>query len=100
MEYNLATLRDQLNDDKWDLPFYDIVRDVLDRSENPNEDEDIFYSIDTALMYYDDQWIVLKHYCVPTEANWEYAIEEFTNLIFHLSSILDKEQAWEKENCT
>ena len=47
--------------------------------------EAIFEAIDEGLIYYADQWKVLEHYCTPQDANWDTAIEEFTNDIYVLA---------------
>lgn len=73
----------------WDLKC--LIENILDRIDNPNDDEDIFQAIDDELIYYDDQWLVLKEYCTPVEANWDYAIEEFIHTVFSVVSQLQKE---------
>lgn len=59
-----------------------IIFDVLDRMEEPYDDVEMYDALDIALMYYDDQWSILKEYCTPMEANWEYAIQAFIDDLF------------------
>ena len=71
--------------------FMDILENVLDRIENPNEDDDILQAIDDELIYYSQQWTILQEYFNPQDANWNDAIEEFINEVFSLSAILTEE---------
>lgn len=90
MNYNINELPRKL-DELGIYSLIDIVTNILDRIDNPNDDEDIFQAIDDEIIYYDDQWKIIKAYCNPTTANWEFAIEEFTSAIFSLTSLLSKE---------
>lgn len=72
----------------WETQY--LIENILNRIDNPNDDEDIWQSIDDSIIYYKDQWTIIKEYCSPTEANWEYAIQEFTNMIFSLTAQLSE----------
>lgn len=58
------------------------VVDAMNDGEYEDIDDCIGYEIDNALMYYDDQWEVMKHYQLPKEANFDNAIEEFINDVY------------------
>ena len=51
---------------------------IIERMEAPTE-EDLQQAIDDSLIYYDDQWEIMKHYQLPQEANFDEAMEEFYN---------------------
>ena len=60
--------------------FTDLVKDIFDRIDCDNKDDlsdCVMQAIDEGLIYYDDEWTVLKHYCTPQDANWETAIGLF-----------------------
>ena len=64
--------------------FFDLADDIIDRIDeddfiNGDSYEAVWEAIDNGVIYYDDQWEILKHYCNPTDADWDYAIEEFAN---------------------
>ena len=53
-----------------------IAEIIIERMEAPTEEE-LQQAIDDSLIYYDDQWEIMKHYQNPEEANFNEAIEEF-----------------------
>lgn len=55
-----------------------IAESIIERMEAPTEEE-LLNSINDSLIYYDDQWEIMKHYQLPYEANFDEAIEEFYN---------------------
>lgn len=62
--------------------FVDLVEDMMDRVECNSEDElsdAVLDAINDGLIYYADEWTVLKHYCTPQDANWETAVSSFTD---------------------
>ena len=63
--------------------FFDLVDDIIDRIDEDDFISDsyeaVWEAIDNGVIYYDDQWEILKHYCDPKNADWDYAIEEFAN---------------------
>ena len=73
--------------------FFDLVEDIIDRIDEDDFFDDrleaVWDAIDSGLIYYDDQWEVLKHYCTPFDANWEDAIEEFANDVVNVAYALD-----------
>ena len=70
-------------------------RDIEDIETDPY---DLLYScIEDALIYYNDQWTVLKSYCNPTEANWEEAIDQFTNDLINSLDVSTEEEEEEEE---
>lgn len=71
---------DRLEDD-----FCRVVEDIVDRvvsdyEGDPEDDEfyeSVWSAIDDGLIYTKDQWAVLEHYCTPSEADFQKAMEEF-----------------------
>lgn len=53
-----------------------IAEMVIERMEAPTEEE-LQQAIDDSLIYYDDQWEIMRHYQNPEEANFNEAMEEF-----------------------
>lgn len=53
-----------------------IAESIIERMEAPTE-EDLQQAIDDSLIYYDDQWEIMKYYQNPKEANFNEAMEEF-----------------------
>jgi len=66
--------------------FLDIIADILDRIEDFNDDDSIYYAIDEALIYTCDQWTVLEEYCTPMDASWDVA---YTNLCDDIYGLLN-----------
>lgn len=70
--------------------FFDIADDIIDRIDEDdfiNEDsyDAVSKAVDEGLIYTNDQWEVLKHYCNPSDADFDYAIEEFINDIVNIA---------------
>lgn len=55
-----------------------IAEMVIERMEAPTEEE-LQQAIDDEIIYYDDQWEIMKYYQNPEEANFNEAMEEFYN---------------------
>lgn len=68
----------------WD--FLDIVANVLERVDLEAEEveESIYEAIDEELIYYDDQWTIMRFYQLPKDANLENALMEFQDDITSL----------------
>lgn len=63
--------------------FFDVVKDVIDRIDFENINEDniddyVWNEIDNSLIYTEDQWTVMAHYQSPEDANFNEAMDEFT----------------------
>lgn len=63
--------------------FFDVVKDVIDRIDFDSVDEDniddcVWEEIDNSLIYTADQWTVMEHYQSPENANFNEAMDEFT----------------------
>lgn len=61
----------------------DYVESVFERMEGEYSDaddfnDDLMEAIDCELMYYDDQWALMRAYQTPVEANFTEMVEEFT----------------------
>ena len=62
----------------------DIASEILDRaSDDDREDVDasdkVVDALNDSLIYYNDQWEIMRAYQSPTEANFQNALEEFLN---------------------
>lgn len=62
----------------------DIASNILDRaSDDDREDVDVsekvIDALNDSLIYYADQWEVMKAYQSPEEANFQNALEDFFN---------------------
>lgn len=55
-----------------------IAESIIERMEAPTEEE-LWQAMDDTLIYYDDQWEIMKYYQNPKEANFNEAMEEFYN---------------------
>lgn len=60
------------------------VVNELNEGNYSNLEDSIFCEIDSHTIYYDDQWKVLKTYCEPCNADYNYAIECLFNDIYAL----------------
>lgn len=72
--------------------FIDIVRDLVDRVDNYEDEEDIMRAIDDGLIYTEDQWEVMKHYQSPSDANFNDAMESLISDIFAICSTIASEK--------
>ena len=62
----------------------DIAGEILDRAgdddrEDTDASEKVIDALNDSLIYYDDQWEVMKAYQNPEEANFQNALDEFLN---------------------
>lgn len=73
----LAKLNETFPGASWE--FLKIAEDIADRVEDPKDSESILQAIDEGLIYTRDQWEVLAYYCTPSDANLDYAMEQFAN---------------------
>ncbi len=81
--------------------FTDLVEDIFDRIECDDRDdlsECVIQAIDEGLIYYDDEWTLLKHYCTPQDADWNTALEQFIDeMISYASSVYEFEEEEDDE---
>ena len=56
-----------------------LAEGVLNRIDELTDDvyEDIWQAMNDELIYTEDQWIMIKSYCTPQEADFNYAWESF-----------------------
>lgn len=80
-------------DHTYDFDFLDVVANVLDRVDDFGDEEDIFGAIDSAIIYYDDQWKIIHFYQTPSEANWENAYDDFQSDIFAICAKIKESEA-------
>lgn len=69
---------------EYDFKMVDLVMDIINRMDGDYSDDSITSAIDNGIMYYNQQWIILQHYCNPQDANWNTAIEYFLNDIYSI----------------
>lgn len=88
MNFNTNELKQVCREKGLSYELYELIDNILSRVDNPNDDEDILQAIDDELIYYDDQWLVIKEYCFPQEANWNNSIDQFIQDIFSISATI------------
>ena len=75
----MYTVRDITNVVGYDSDYVGIIDDILSRCDEVDLLEDTYEAamdaIDTALIYDEDQWAVMKHFQRPNEANLDEAYE-------------------------
>lgn len=86
-------VQNHFKDSTYDGEFFELVASLVGRVDDYSDDEDIWSSIDEGLIYYKDQWTVLKYYCTPQEASWDEAFEELYSDIYSICQDLADEGA-------
>ena len=71
------------------------IIEILENGEYDNLDTALNETIDRKLIYYDDQWEMMKTYQTPQDANYYTALEMF---IEELYSIIKEEEIEEELN--
>lgn len=61
----------------FNFEFVDLMVKVFEDMGDDLTDDAMRESIDNNLIYDDDQWLVLKAYCRPMEANFDQAMFDF-----------------------
>lgn len=62
----------------------------IDEINEDNVDEYVKQAMDDGLIYYDDEWLMLKAYCNPKKANYNDAYDElYTDLVNIITNILE-----------
>ena len=64
--------------DKFNLKVCAIAEAIIERMEEPTEEE-LKYARDLELIYTEDLWTIMAYYQTPQEANFSEAMEEFYN---------------------
>lgn len=64
--------------------FLKIAEDLAERAESYQEEghditEAINQALEDGLIYTKDQWEVLAYYCTPSDADFNYALENLAN---------------------
>ena len=76
----------------------DIVFNIIDRFIDSYNDKDEYFdwgddlidAVNDELIYYDDQWEVLKYYTTPQEVNYNEVMDEFlSDLVSLCDDIID-----------
>lgn len=73
------------------------VAKYLNSGDYSDLDEAIFEEIDRVLIYYDNQWEILKEYCTPEEADLHYAIEQLTSDVYYLINEIEEDECEEDD---
>lgn len=65
----------------YSLVISELIYDVIDRIDDINNDDELIDSINDTIIYYDDQWDIMRHYFYgePEKANFNDAMDEFYN---------------------
>lgn len=65
----------------FNFEFLQVFQNVIDGLDEDDLDsiDSILETIDSIIIYACDQWQILQFYCDPINADWNSAIEEFTN---------------------
>lgn len=65
-----------------------LIENVLNRFEDCEIKslDNLLFALDDELIYYEDMWNILKEYCLPTDCDWNYAIEQFTHLLIQVAT--------------
>lgn len=73
----------------FDFDYVDILESVIDRVDDYNNEEDIAEAIDDAFIYYNDHWIIAKHfYNSPLDVDKDELIEQFTDDVYSVCNKL------------
>lgn len=78
--------------------FFDVVDDVLTGIENLGDDDCIMQGISDNLIYSDDEWEVLRHYCSAQEADWNEAYYSFVDDIYGVASYIHSKERIDSED--
>ena len=75
----------------YDPQFVDLITNLVHRAilncDSTDEEEimdAVTYTMDDGLAYSEDQWIVLKHYQRPQDANWDDAMDYLYNDLYSI----------------
>ena len=78
-----STILNHFRERRIEDKFFDVVKDVIDRIDFEDVNEDniddyVWQEIDNSLIYTEDQWTVMAHYQSPEDADFNEAMDEFT----------------------
>ena len=76
----------------FDPDFLSAAENVVNRIDDFSDEEEIFQAIDDGLIYTRDQWAVIEYYCTPQDADFDKAMEAFTDDILAIAHKLAQEQ--------
>lgn len=78
--------------DKFNLKVCEIAESIIERMEEPTEEE-LQQAMDDELIYDEDLWEIMKYYQRPSEANFNEAMMEFYDDLLEILYILYKVNA-------
>lgn len=69
------------------------ICDMMNDGEYDDLEEAIYSQLNEhTLIYYDQQWQILKDYCTPQNANFTQAFIEFYDEIFSIINVLEEDE--------
>lgn len=78
--------------DKFNLKVCEIAESIIERMEEPTEEE-LRQAMDDELIYTEDLWKIMTYYQTPQEANLSEAMELFYSDLLEILYILYKVNA-------
>lgn len=78
--------------DKFNLKVCEIAESIIERMEEPTEEE-LRQAMDDELIYTEDLWKIMAYYQTPREANLSEAMELFYDDLLEILYILYKVNA-------
>ena len=56
----------------WSVKYQDLIEDLVDRVDDPNDEDDVMQAIDDGLIYTSDMWTAVEEILSPTDlAEWD-----------------------------
>lgn len=62
MKNNLKNIIGKITNYTFDFEYVDLVEETIARIDNLNDELEIYEAIDSALIYYDQKWIIARHF--------------------------------------
>lgn len=60
------------SDNHWSEKYQDLIEDLVDRVDDPNDEDDVMQAIDDGLIYTSDMWTAVEEILSPTDlAEWD-----------------------------
>ena len=86
------------NDSNYMSDYLDLIVERLEDEYQSYEEfeEDIYYTIDSILIYDEDKWDLMKYVSRPEDANLENAISELLDYAYSLISLEEEEEEEEE----
>lgn len=60
------------SDNHWSVKYQDLIEDLVDRVDDPNDEDDVMQAVDDGLIYTSDMWTAVEEILSPTDlAEWD-----------------------------